>query len=488
VSTFTASDRGPGRRSGRGAVDILVLLGAAALACSCARPEARPNEESIAAPLRQRGKEAETFTLLFTGADLGVLEPCGCTEGMLGGIGRRATFLEAALPAGAAGCAVATGGLAGSELARRAGGSAKEPNLLDVLRFETLVMAFNEMGYAAAGLGPEELRLGLRRIEAAAQIADFPFVLTNVVFPGLDDLPFKRSHRVALPGRGGTAAYLEVYAIVSPAVAESIPEGGRCEPVEKSLLAAAEESPDAAFRVVLMRGSQEEAEELAARLEGPWLFIYSGPGLEPHGSEWGRPGRDRRVVTPGDHGRFVGLASLAPAESGEWALRRILFEPLDESIPASEKVRFPLEVYRQRIVLEKVLEGMAGRTPHPSGRRFVGSAACAECHPATHEILKGSRHGRAFATLVRAERDFDPGCISCHTDGFGFLGGFLSPAETPGLLDVGCESCHGPAEGHPEGGAPPAGGLPCSACHDSYHSPGFDQESAWKTIACVREH
>ncbi len=33
-------------------------------------------------------------TFVFSGAEMGYLEPCGCSEGQLGGIARRASFLR----------------------------------------------------------------------------------------------------------------------------------------------------------------------------------------------------------------------------------------------------------------------------------------------------------------------------------------------------------------------------------------------------------
>jgi hypothetical protein len=39
----------------------------------------------------------------------------------------------------------------------------------------------------------------------------------------------------------------------------------------------------------------------------------------------------------------------------------------------------------------------------------------------------------------------DAECLSCHTTGYGQPGGFVSVAETPKLVGVQCEVCHGQA-------------------------------------------
>ena len=75
---------------------------------------------------------------------------------------------------------------------------------------------------------------------------------------------------------------------------------------------------------------------------------------------------------------------------------------------------------------------------------------------------KKTRHAHAYDTLVKARdpklRQFDGECIACHTVGFKHHTGYQDPppGATPKqvekhnlkLLDVGCESCHGPGSAH----------------------------------------
>ena len=39
-------------------------------------------------------------------------------------------------------------------------------------------------------------------------------------------------------------------------------------------------------------------------------------------------------------------------------------------------------------------------------------------------------------------------CVSCHVTGYGEEGGWVSEEETPGLVGIQCEACHGPAGDH----------------------------------------
>jgi hypothetical protein len=158
---------------------------------------------------------------------------------------------------------------------------------------------------------------------------------------------------------------------------------------------------------------------------------------------------------------------------------------------------------------------------HPSGRRFAGSAACADCHAAAFEVWEGSPHATALTTLTdaRPRRDFDPECLSCHVTGWApqrfepFEGGFTGMPTTPHLAHQGCENCHGPAAAHtavergdvraseaerdrlrqelvlslatPEGKQKAVNN--CLECHDLDNSPQFDFDEYWPSVAHSEE-
>jgi hypothetical protein len=99
---------------------------------------------------------------------------------------------------------------------------------------------------------------------------------------------------------------------------------------------------------------------------------------------------------------------------------------------------------------------------HPGKEKpeFVGSDQCKGCHAGAFRIWQkvvekdGEKysHSTAYQKLVDAKRpsnrQFDPECIVCHTVGFGYESGFFDAKKTNNLLNVGCESCHGPASEH----------------------------------------
>ncbi|MEL6110560.1 MAG: multiheme c-type cytochrome, partial [Planctomycetota bacterium] len=79
----------------------------------------------------------------------------------------------------------------------------------------------------------------------------------------------------------------------------------------------------------------------------------------------------------------------------------------------------------------------------------------------------------------------DPACQRCHTTGYGRDGGFFSHRDSTGLVNVGCENCHGPSSRHvarPTVKTPYEARAQCIQCHDHENSPSFEYDAFWKKI------
>ena len=72
---------------------------------------------------------------------------------------------------------------------------------------------------------------------------------------------------------------------------------------------------------------------------------------------------------------------------------------------------------------------------------------CKMCHAKQFKSWQKTPHATAFDRLSDAEKK-DVEMLKTHTVGHGQPGGFKSVAETPELVNVGCEACHGPAAKH----------------------------------------
>ena len=90
---------------------------------------------------------------------------------------------------------------------------------------------------------------------------------------------------------------------------------------------------------------------------------------------------------------------------------------------------------------------------------YIGAKKCKACHMKEYKSWQETKMAKSFENLkagVKADekkkagldpaKDYtaDKDCLRCHTTGYGKAGGFKSLAETPDLVDVQCEACHGP--------------------------------------------
>lgn len=144
------------------------------------------------------------------------------------------------------------------------------------------------------------------------------------------------------------------------------------------------------------------------------------------------------------------------------------------------------------LLVSAVLIIMSGEllVPHmvQSGapNRYLGSAACADCHATEYETFttyakkaKSDEHVRQMASNLKP---FElEGCYGCHTTGYKQPGGFVSFAETPDLGHCGCEVCHGPGQAHVESGgeaslikASLTFEADCKHCHIDARNQQFD--------------
>lgn len=82
------------------------------------------------------------------------------------------------------------------------------------------------------------------------------------------------------------------------------------------------------------------------------------------------------------------------------------------------------------------------------GTKYTGEEVCKKCHADRHRKWSGTRHARAFATLVAKSRQYDPSCVMCHALAYECEKGKLSIGGMESYQNVQCESCHGPGELH----------------------------------------
>ncbi len=441
--------------------------------------------------------------LVLSGKQTGYLEPCGCAglDRMKGGMGRRHTLMKTLAAKGWPVVGLDVGGVAK--------GFGKQAEL----KFATAIEGMRKMGYSVVGLGAEELRLPAGLLVALG--ADTPtqpgvFLSANVALFGFEAKLTPRSRVIPLGGRKiGVTAVLGKHAQkqiqstelettdANKALAEVVPELAK----------------QADFLVLLAYASMDEAVALAKSFPQFDVVVVAEGPAEPPDRFIEVEGVKSRFVAVGEKGMNVVVVALYDDPRQPLRYQRV---PLDSRFEGSREMQMMLAAYQEQL---KAL-GFAGLdlrpVPHPQQQtngNFVSPKKCQSCHEESYRIWRRSRHAVAFETLVKLDppRHYDPECISCHVVGwhptkyFPYQGGYQSVEKTPELVAVGCDSCHGPGEGHvqaelgsdkqlqarmreavritkAEAADPTSPKANCHTCHDLDNSPDFNFDEYWPDV------
>jgi hypothetical protein len=169
---------------------------------------------------------------------------------------------------------------------------------------------------------------------------------------------------------------------------------------------------------------------------------------------------------------------------------------LAPSTPGDPAVRELLRAHDKR-VNQHNQKALAGREPlpvAPGDATYTGVETCAPCHAPAVAWWRGHAHGRAYATLVKRDKQFNLSCVGCHVTGYGKPGG-AAVVQSSGLTDVGCESCHGPGSLHAEDPdiatdknvRLAVAESVCVECHNKEHSDRFAY-AAYKAMLMAPGH
>lgn len=469
-----------------------------------------PPVDPAAPPPLYDGWGRPDFVLVLTGQQLGYIEPCGCTglENQKGGLARRHTLLKQLKEE--RGWPVVPLDVGGQ--VRRYG---KQPQL----KFQHTADALRLLGYRGVALGADDLRLPAGDLLSATNPTEEPsiFLGANVALLARDFQP-----RWTVIEAGGKK--IGVTAILGEAFERQLKSDEiEHEPPLPALAAVSRELAEQKcdLRVLLAHISRDELPAVAKAAPLFDLIVVAGqtstPSFEFEAVEGAKP----KIVHVGKKAMYAAVVGVFDDPRQPLRLQSV---PLDARLADSPQMLTMLAEYQERLK-DLGLEGL-GLTPrpHPTGRQFVGSQKCGECHTKAFDIWSNTPHAHATDSLVKPPntrgdiaRHFDPECLSCHVTGWDpqqfapLESGYLSLEKTPLLQHSGCENCHGPGSEHvaaEEGAAklepaevakrrdamklPLAGGVAqrkCLECHDDDNSPEFHHRGAfeeyWKQVEHV---
>ncbi len=417
------------------------------------------------------GWKKPDFVLLLSGEQHGYLLPCGCSRPQKGGLERRYNLLELLKAKGWPVVAADLGDVPQVQ------GPAGLPNIQGLIKYKYSMESLKRMDYTAASFGKYESQLTFDNIfgEWALNEAKPPLLAAN--FGDKAGAYKDIVHSLAIKPVPSAGLTVGVGGLIGPMIGEGIEQkdtnlafaaGSKTLP----RLLKEMDGKKADFRVLLfhgdtvhgMKGRKPEVNELVEAFPQFNVILCLSESDEPRSTPI-TIGKTM-VVSVGHKGRYVGVVGVwktnKPAQPYE--LKYQLVELGEEFLTpkgaaADHKVLALMEQYKKQLKDENYLgrypqvshanEIAAGKGEAP---QYISSENCKSCHDEAYAKWLKTPHHDAYQTLVNAKEpsnnQFDPECIVCHTVGFGYKTGFRDAVATPKLLNVGCESCHGPGSEH----------------------------------------
>ena len=392
-----------------------------------ARPVFGERLETVLSELKSG--ESPSVVILYTGGTKSHLEPCGCYQEQSGGLPRRAYIVEQIRAYGFPTFLVDAGNIF----------DGKEE--IDAKRCAVNLKAMSAMGYDAVALSQTDLSYGDAYLRQQRAVATFPFLTSTQ-----NDFtqPF-----VAKSVGEHTIAFVADVVSGKPAVSQA--------------------------NVVVALGNVETSKHIDV-------------AIQPDETETTESERGTLYVGSKPEGKTLGLLALWIDSNGGFTRHYATQLALTGDVEESESVRQLLtNFYREVSQLSDTTPLFANQHLEQNQQNgYVSATACQRCHQQEYLQWSATRHAFAFETLLKKERYFDAGCVSCHTTGFGYPTGFQIGAQDSTLKGVQCETCHGPGKqhvGNPKKSNIRSGadtGL-CLECHDTKHSPGFKDVVALHT-------
>ena len=435
--------------------------------------------------------------LLVSGEQLGYLEPCGCTEGQLGGLLRRYELVDRLTrQEGWPLALVDLGSLVKDPAAARGGPEQTK------IKFHVALKALAAMKYDALALSPEDLKVGVD--EAVGQFLNLPgdrlkVVAANVTAAGLE-AKVVPSVRVEL----GTVT-IGVTAVVDPERLKALRDPSldllAVRPIDEALPAVlADLEKTTQTQVLLVQASPGTARALAEKYPGFDVVVSTSPlDVTPDDAERLNGGKTL-LVSVGQKGKYVGVVGLFDDPAKPYRYQRVTLGARYDGEAGPMKAVVEGE-YRDTLKAQGVVENFPRHdfVNAAPGATFAGAEGCKECHKNTYDRWAGTKHARAYTSLERDPKPnavFDAECVTCHTTGFEYTSGWKSPELTSLLKGNQCENCHGPGSKHAEepdnkdylsalhltADQADKNRL-CLRCHDEDNSPHFDFAKYYPQIA-----
>jgi hypothetical protein len=442
------------------------LLGLLFLAAGCGRtPPAPPLE----------------LPIYFTCDTRGRLEPCGCFAGQYGGLTRLKTVLDAETPANA--------------LRLDVGDAIGGHEDYDLIEYRYVLRAFAAMNYDALNIGGREAQFTAAQLREAGKNSPVPILSANLLDQGTGR-PLFDSYRLVRRG----SIRVAIIGVLDPRAAENPGAGLQVGGMEAAVQRCLDELRGKADLIVLLAFADEATLARLAQEFYECQVILGGKVRQP--AQQLQQENRSLVYFVTNESRALGILRLRLARGAALTAAGNEIRFLYDTIPQDPSLRQLMQSYRDeirrtRLAVDDPNNLQAGAVPGVrTVAAYAGTGECLACHPGAAAVWKSSAHARAFATLTGRKAEADPKCVGCHTVGFGQPSGYRREFAAAKLVDVGCESCHGPGSLHvrQKGGDAavnftfrPLGAGDCIRCHYGEFSRPFAWDRMWPIVKHGKE-
>ncbi|MEJ0089000.1 MAG: multiheme c-type cytochrome [Limisphaerales bacterium] len=412
----------------------------------------------------------------------GRLEPCGCFTGQFGGLTRLKTVLDAEAPDGA--LRVDVGDAVGGR------------EDYDLIEYGYLLRAFAAMKYDALNIGQHEARFTVAQLRAIKQTSPVPILSANLLDQATHK-PVFDSYRVVQRG----AFRIAVVGVLDPrGLEQKLGAGLLVGDMDSAIERCLAELRGKADLIVLLAFTDEATLTRLAQQFYECQVILGGKVSQP-AQDLVKANRSL-IYFVTNESKALGILRLQLLKGAPLQVTgnevRLLHDKISQDASFHELAQsYRDEVRQTRLAVDDPDHLSADMVP---GVRtvavYVGTESCFTCHKTAADAWASSAHAHAFATLTARKADADPKCIGCHTVGFGDASGYRREFGADKLINVGCESCHGPGSLHVRQKAGdasinftfrPLDAGDCQKCHYGEFSRPFVWNQFWPLIQHGKE-
>ncbi len=421
--------------------------------------------------VKPQGPPPEDINIIFSADTRGELYKCGCKSNQLGGLGRRATAIKSIED--------------GARILIDCGNFAPASDgLFYDLKGQAITESYDVMGYDAVNIGVNEINHGKDYILQANEELDGKLISANVLDPS-----GKLIVQPYITKDFGSLRIGIIGLVYHQAVLEHPSRGKKSTVITREPVEALETYlPEMVDRencdLIIIAGwlQEKDIESIAEKFDGKVDVILNGYGFKSserkatyayyyRNPEASAPGEEAPIVKrdeenkvetsiilhkTGNSGKDIGkIYAKIVEENGHYKLKdfdgitldmgdRFMDDPAVDAVLAQfhQKVRDNMDTITRYVIGQNVVHYCQD---YPD---YVGNRWCNDCHSDESMTYNRSAHNRAMQPLNQKKEQRNPDCLPCHTTGYGETGGYRDYTDTQHLLNVGCESCHGPAKEH----------------------------------------